>query len=245
MFDEWMNPMARRAHVPQLHSGEVELEPPQAHHIRDVLRLKEGEAIELFDHRGAQGQGTIIVCSRSSVRVRVDHVDPPPHGEMELTIAAAVPKGARADWMVEKLSELGVARFIPLRTERSVVAPEGKNKMERWSRLASEAARQSRRRGVMDIEPLSELDTLIGRWQEAESAIWQLSTQPGAQPLAARPIPQRLLLLVGPEGGWSDREAALFSQRNIPPVSLTATILRIETAAVAAAAIALSAALAL
>jgi 16S rRNA (uracil1498-N3)-methyltransferase len=232
--------MIRRIHIPLLHTGEMELGAAQAHHARDVLRLRKGDALELFDDEGAIGQCTIVLCSPRSVRVRVVEVSAAgSDAAVELAVAAAVPKGARADWMIEKLSELGTARFIPLRTERSVVLPEGKNKVERWSRLAREAARQSRRRGVMEIGPLVRLEEAIQGARSEGSAVWHLSTFDGAEPMAARTVPSRLLVLIGPEGGWSDEETLLFGKEDIPGVALTPTILRVETAAVAAATIAL------
>jgi 16S rRNA (uracil1498-N3)-methyltransferase len=220
----------------------MELATAQAHHVRDVLRLREGDGLELFDDAGAVGRGVIVLCSSASVRVDVREMSVAgPDETIELSIAAAVPKGNRADWMIEKLSELGAARFIPLRTERSVVLPEGKNKMERWSRLAREAARQSRRRGVMDIEALTGVGELIGR-ESADTdslAMWHLSTQPQVPPMASLALPSRLLLLIGPEGGWSDGEIVLFAEQSVQGVGLTATVLRVETAAVAAAAVAM------
>ncbi len=234
--------MIRRAYIAHLHAGNLELAAAQAHHVKDVLRLGVGDALELFDDAGQQARGTLIACGEKGVQVRVEQVQPPPLDRMALTVAAAVPKGARADWMIEKLSELGVDCFIPLRTQRSVVAPAGKNKLERWSRLATEAARQSRRRGVMGIEPLTELPEVIGRAEAEEAALWHLSTRSDAQPMVARAIPRRLFLLIGPEGGWSEQEIALFEQRHLPAISLTPTVLRVETAAIAAAALALCAA---
>jgi 16S rRNA (uracil1498-N3)-methyltransferase len=156
---------------------------------------------------------------------------------VELTIASAVPKAARADWMIEKLSELGVARFIPLATARSVVHPEGKNKIERWERLAAESAKQSKRPGVMAIDPLTPLLTVLDRAGASRAAY--LSTGAGAVPAVAafRPPLTSILLLIGPEGGWSAEEQAGFDGRALTAVSLGATILRVETAAIAAAAV--------
>jgi 16S rRNA (uracil1498-N3)-methyltransferase len=155
-----------------------------------------------------------------------------------ITIAAAVPKGERADWMIEKLSELGCHRFIPLATERSVVLPEGKNKHDRWTRIAIESAKQSRRAGVMQIDPLTPLADAAH--DDTPSLKLVLSTDTTAQLIidALRASPNTLTLFIGPEGGWTDEELTLFSTKNIPGVKLTSTILRTETAAIAAAAIA-------
>jgi 16S rRNA (uracil1498-N3)-methyltransferase len=149
-----------------------------------------------------------------------------------------MPKGNRADWMIEKLSELGVSTFIPIVSERSVVLAEGKNKHQRWQRIATEAAKQSHRSGVMRIESVQ---PLIAVMQSAAShgQCWQLSTDAAATPIIdlQPPIGGCLTVFIGPEGDWSKEETAHFQKAEIPAVSLGKTILRIETAAVAAAAI--------
>jgi 16S rRNA (uracil1498-N3)-methyltransferase len=138
--------------------------------------------------------------------------------------------------MVKKLSELGVACFIPLAAERSIVLPQGAGKLERWQRLAAQAAKQSRRRGVMGIEPLTQVRNLA---RLRGPGAWYLSTEPDAVPIAgiAREAAAGLCVLVGPEGGWTADETAFFRDAGLTAVRLTATILRVETAAVAAAAI--------
>jgi 16S rRNA (uracil1498-N3)-methyltransferase len=231
----------RRLHTPTLFIGDVPLDPTQARHARDVLRLEDGTPVELFDDSGAIASGTLLIRGHKDVAVRVERITAPdsPTGP-RLTIASAIPKGERADWMVEKLSELGVAKFIPLATERSVVKPEGKNKYERWARIATESAKQSRRAGVMRIE---ELRPVRNATADAPSAFY-LSTAPGAVPLAdvlAGPSqPDELTLLIGPEGGWTEDETEWFESAGIRGVKLTATTLRVETAAIAAAAITMS-----
>ena len=96
-----------------------------------------------------------------SLAVQVEEVHEPAADGLSWTVAAAVPKGERADWMVEKLSELGCHAFVPLLAERSVVQPKGTGKRDRWLRLATESAKQCRRRGVMRIESPTTLDELL------------------------------------------------------------------------------------
>lgn len=229
--------MIRRAHVPQLRSGPMMLGGAQAHHVRGVLRLGVGDPLELFDDAGSTAQVRIIECRGQSVRVQVNEIRRRHDNPMQLTIASAIPKGARADWMVEKLSELGVERFAPLLAERSVVAPQGSNKMQRWVRLAKEAARQSQRSGVMQIAEPCELPSFLRKCGEEAAAMLHLSTIPDAPPLGAEPAQTPLVILVGPEGGWTDGEIKLFDEAHVRAVRLTPTILRTETAAVAAAAV--------
>jgi 16S rRNA (uracil1498-N3)-methyltransferase len=224
----------RRVYVDDLHTGEITLSQDQAHHVRDVIRLVKGEQIEVFDSRGNTGLATVAHIQASSVRVLVHRITPAPTLP-QLIIASAIPKGERADWMIEKLSELGVARFIPLATARSVVHPQGTSKFDRWQRLAIESAKQSHRSGIMQIDDLTSLQDLLNRPAVGELAF--LNPDASA-PLTALHPP--LTLLIGPEGGWSNEELEEFAKRHVRSVRLTDTILRIETAAIAAAAIVLT-----
>ena len=141
--------------------------------------------------------------------------------------------------MIEKLSELGVTRFIPLKTARSVVHPTGQSKRDRWMRIATESAKQSHRAGVMRIDELTEIDQL--EFAQGKGQWWYLSTKEDAMPIAracSETSFDQLFLLIGPEGGWTDEELSHFASSGLTGVKLTATILRVETAAIAAAAIA-------
>jgi 16S rRNA (uracil1498-N3)-methyltransferase len=161
-------------------------------------------------------------------------------GNFSWSVAAAVPKGERADWMVEKLSELGADAFIPLITARSVVHPEGRGKRGRWQRLATESAKQSRRAGVMRIGELTRLEDAVAL-AVASGGGWYLSTADDAQPASnavGEAAPGAALhLFIGPEGGWTQQELDAMNSAGLKPVRLMGTILRIETAAVAAAAV--------
>ena len=123
----------RRIHITQLVVGDNVLDASEAHHLRDVLRLAEGTEVELFDDGGALGHGTLQFDSVRGALVRVERLASGVTSQprVQCTVAAAIPKGPRADWMVEKLSELGVAGFIPLLAARSVVVPDGTHKLQR------------------------------------------------------------------------------------------------------------------
>lgn len=231
--------MTRRAFCASLVAGEVSLDPTQSHHVRDVLRLQTGHTLELFDAAGRTATATIVSLSPVVV-ARVERVHAGA-GVRMLTIASAVPKGERADWLVEKLSEIGVAAWQPLRTARSVVHPDGVSKYDRWNRLAVESAKQSRRSGVMRVEPMRSLEAFL-QAMEGEAAV--ASTRVAALPMtpwiAAREPGKPLAVLVGPEGGWTDDELARCGEAGCAAVSLTRSILRLETAAVVAAGLVLA-----
>jgi 16S rRNA (uracil1498-N3)-methyltransferase len=242
----------RRVHVEELRPGEIELDEASGHHIARVLRLTVDTEVELFDDRGSVASATIAQLEPRVV-VKVDSVREASANVSRITIAAAVPKGERADWMVEKLSELGCAAWIPLATARSVVLPEGRNKRERWMRIATESAKQSRRAGVMRIEELTRVEDAVasvkddlGVFLSTEAAAPSIvealgggastETRPASGAAKWRDAP-RVSLFIGPEGGWSDEEIDRFTRANMLGLRLTDTILRVETAAIAAAAV--------
>jgi 16S rRNA (uracil1498-N3)-methyltransferase len=229
----------RRVLVPKALVGRINLPPEQAHHLRDVLRMPEGAEIEIFDRAGGSGRGRIVLVASDEVSIQIEQVELPRTGRPRIAIAAAVPKGNRADWMIEKLGELGVHSFIPLAAQRSVVLPRGAAKHQRWTRLAEQSARQSARNDVMRIEALTEPKTVLEEAQSGQMTAWYLSPADDAASIfeLAAALPRSLTLLVGPEGGWSPAEIAAFDTAGIIAVRITQTILRVETAAVAAAAI--------
>jgi 16S rRNA (uracil1498-N3)-methyltransferase len=236
----------RRVHVPILSVGRVTLDESQARHAVDVLRLATGTTVEVFDDAGRVATGELIIDDDEDVFVKVKQIEDRRGSEgstrFEWTIAAAVPKGERADWMIEKLSELGTTAFIPLAAARSVVLPEGRNKRERWARIATESAKQSRRTGVMRVGELTGVDALLESIaKSSDAAGWYFSTAdaaPVSEATGALPAGVRsIVALIGPEGGWTPDELTRFAAAGLTAVVLTDTVLRVETAAVAAAAV--------
>ena len=201
------------------------------------MRLGLGNTVELFDGTGQTAAGPIVQLE-PNVAVEITAIAPPPM-RAQIIVASAVPKGNRADWMIEKLAEIGVSRFIPLQTARSVVHPEGSGKLDRWQRLASAAAKQSHRSGTLEISPLTALPFLVRDVQSENASRWFLTTHPPARIFADAvqrlQTGQAVYLLIGPEGGWTDQEEDAFRAAGFTAVALTPSILRIETAALVAA----------
>ena len=225
----------RRLHVTDLRPGLLTIDAAQAHHLTTVLRLSAGEAVEAFDSAGRTAVATIDSISPAVV-LRVDAVSAPAVTS-NVVVAAAVPKGDRAEWMIEKLSELGVSRYVPLRTARSVVHPEGRGKLERWERIAVESAKQCRRAGVMAIDPLTPVAAVLATFDPATS--YYFSTQPASRPFVSLFSGRReATLFIGPEGDWTPDEESAFATRGLTAAGLGRTILRVETAAILAAGLA-------
>jgi 16S rRNA (uracil1498-N3)-methyltransferase len=232
-------------------AGLIRLPDDQAHHARTVLRLEPGQPILLFDGAGHWSTGKLAAVGKHELTATLTGpltTDAPP--ATALTLAAAIPKGERAEWLVEQASQLDVAAIQWLDTDRGVVKPkEGGGKLAKWRRLAIESAKQCGRTHLMDIrEPLSLTAALACATAENETLpqtlLWLEPREgPDSRPLAAIAAarPPRITALIGPEGGWSDREFQLLEARAaagaLTRVRLTRTVLRIETACAAVAAL--------
>jgi 16S rRNA (uracil1498-N3)-methyltransferase len=202
--------------------GPVGLDRDVEHHLRRVLRMRSGETVGLTDGAGRWRLATVVAEADFRLEVSSEvHVD----GERRspITIATAVPKGDRLDWLVQKVTELGVDRLVLLDCERSVVRWKGERaakQLVRCRRVADDALRQSRRVWRLEIEGPVPAADVLGGYAVAE---------PGGRELSAGDR----AVAIGPEGGWADAEIAATADR----VGLGDTILRTETAAVAAAAL--------
>jgi len=199
------------------------LDPNDAHHLSRVLRLRDGEAVTATDGVGRWRVCRFVCGARDQGALEPDgDIATLPRPSPELTVGFAVMKGDRPEWVVQKLTELGVDRIVPLRTERSVVRWEGERgaaAVERLRRVAREAAMQSRRCWLPSVAGVD----VPASFPEAALA------EPGGAPLTLA----HGTVLVGPEGGWAPPELAGAAAT----VSLGELVLRSETAAVAAAAL--------
>jgi 16S rRNA (uracil1498-N3)-methyltransferase len=207
-------------------------------HLLRVCRYGSGDQVEIFDGKGFATVARIIETAR-------DHVDLVAEGEpiaepqrpWSITLATAFPKGERLDWLVEKATELGVDRLIPLVTERSVADPR-ESKLDRLRRRVIEASKQARRNRLMVVQsamPWVKLATLPC----TEGTQRLIASRDGIPPcrLPVRSHRTEILLVVGPEGGFTPAEEELGSANGWQPVRLASHVLRIETAALAGAAI--------
>jgi 16S rRNA (uracil1498-N3)-methyltransferase len=219
---------------------DVVLEGPEAHHLIHVVRLAVGDTVSLFDGSGNEFQAVIRQISKNKAYLTANETKP---GRRELdanlSIAAAMPKGDRQKFLVEKLVELGVAELIPLDCCRSVAVPKPSSieKMHRW---VIEASKQSGRNTLMRISSAESFESLVCR-PTAELA--KFLAHPGdlgltvADVVAAVRHSESAIFGVGPEGGFADDEISLAIEHGWKLVSLAKTTLRIETAAIAAATI--------
>lgn len=209
-------------------AGTVRLDGPEAHHLAKVMRLPAGETVELFDGAGLVVTAEIITVGKRDVSLTIRHAERFPPPVTRLVLAAAVPKGDRFDWLVEKATELGVTELIPLRTARGVVDPRD-SKLDRLRQGVIEACKQARRAWKMELSPVTDFTTLLGQPGPL------IVADPTGEPVTdlGRTLPQApaVTLAVGPEGGWTEPEIAAARAAGAVVISLGDNILRVETAA--------------
>jgi 16S rRNA (uracil1498-N3)-methyltransferase len=232
----------RRFYVPaQSISGEAAVLPPeQAHHLRDVLRLTVGDQVELFD---GKGNGYIGIVTDNSREVRVSglrRLEMPSLSQPRLILAAALIKSDRFEWMLQKATELGADEFVPLATRFTgirIPAHRLEGRMQRWKRIVTEAARQCGRRDVPAVrQPLE-----FSRFLETErlAPLARFFFFEGAEQLLIPDCAESggAVLCIGPEGGWDQPEVDAAAAAGYRVFSLGRTVLRSETAAIAAVAL--------
>lgn len=230
---------SHRLYCPELREPTVALSPEESHHAATALRLSAGDDVILFNGAGTEANGLITRVTRKRVDVEVSRVKQVPFElTCRLTLGVAMGRAHRQGYLVEKCTELGVAAIWPLIAERSTVRP-GAAAVTRWTRRAIEAAKQSQRAWVPVIEAPATVKATIARAAGFDvKAIADVGAAAIAFPtlLARNRHARSMLILVGPEGGWSDAERRQAVGAGLLETGLGPTILRSETAAVAACA---------
>jgi len=212
-----------------------------AHHLRDVLQLRAGEKVAAFDGKGneyacvIEGAGDKVILGikkRNSLHKKKE--------AFTITVACAIPKNSRFDDIVDKLTQLGADKIIPLAAERGVVkiAKEKEAaRLERWRKIARSASCQSQRNTIPVVESLKDVKEVLAQAKEYDLKL--IPTLPGKRKalkdIFARARPKNILIFIGPEGDFSQREIEAALKAGCIAVSLGDTVLRVETAAVAAA----------
>lgn len=233
---------ARRFFVRGVHrSGEsVAIDGSDAHKVVNVLRLRAGDAIEIVDSAGSLFAA--VLETNGELRARLGEQRAAAEApRVRIDVAQGVPKGAKMDFVVEKLSELGVHAILPFTSERTIVSDVGASKIERWRRLARTAAQQSGRPDVLDVaDPLAYAE-LRARFDAYDAVLflWEVAAPERLRDALPAIVAgaARILVAVGPEGGFSHAEAEAARAAGAHLVSLGTRILRTETAALAVVAI--------
>lgn len=232
--------------VSRLEGDRATLGGDEAHHFSRVMRGKVGDEMILFDGSGLSYRGKVESVQKNAVFVQLfetmpDKIESP----LRLTVASALPKGDRQRFLIEKLAELGVARFIPLRLQRSVArANEGTT--AKFRRYVIEAAKQCDRNVLMEITEemsLHELNSLLDA-DDMKLILHPVSLgdvgQTTAKELIRTDLPEKIAVLIGPEGSFADQEIESALQFGFNPLEIGKRILRTETACMAVAALLLT-----
>lgn len=210
-----------------------------AEHLARVLRARVGQEFDIVaDGRVRHARVAQVAADRVDLELLGDvPAAPVPHVELFVSIF----KFDRFDWVVEKAVELGIARLVPLVTRRTDahLASAAAKRAERWRRIAKEAAEQSRRNQPPEIKDPMKLNAALGVAGGSKVVLAESETGTTLKQALASAKPP-LSLAVGPEGGWTADEMKLFAEAGWTSASLGSTILRVETAAIAAVAITLS-----
>ncbi|MDD5349709.1 MAG: 16S rRNA (uracil(1498)-N(3))-methyltransferase [Chthoniobacteraceae bacterium] len=223
-------------------AGSLLLDADESHHATGVLRLKTGDRVTVFNGEGEQAAAEIAGGGKRALELRPLEITASPKPSCRITLGQAVPKGKTMDLIVQKATELGASAVVPLLTERTVVqcdARETEKKREKWQTVAVEACKQCGQNWLPAVAAPQSLGELL-----ASAADFDLLLIASLQPDARHPkavlaearsekggSPQNVLVLVGPEGDFTDAEIALAKARGCRPVTLGPIILRAETAA--------------
>lgn len=215
-----------RIYAPEAQAGaELALSKEDIRHLK-VLNVQKGELIRIFDGKGHEYEAPY------DEKVRLNkEIQPRKEASVAITLATATPKGDRMDVLVEKVSELGVLRIVPISCERGIVKPRD-TKLERLQKIAIEACAQSERAVVPTIDTLTSFKAVLSTIKEYDNAY---ICHPDGEAIGN--VGKKILLLVGPEGGFTDNEITQAVAAGAKKIKLSNSILRVETAAITAVAL--------
>jgi 16S rRNA (uracil1498-N3)-methyltransferase len=216
----------------------VVLDGHESRHLRDVLRLKRGDEVHVFDGEGREFLCRVELADKTGTMLRLDREVSPvsPESPLDLTLAAAVLKGEKFDLVVQKAVELGLTTLIPLQTARcDVKISNAEKKLDRWRKIALEAAKQSGRARLLEIPRIFDLPAFLDDHQGSGDLI--MFSERGGDSFASVKPAKKITALIGPEGGWEDSEIEAAREKGSRIVTLGGRILRAETAAISIAAI--------
>jgi 16S rRNA (uracil1498-N3)-methyltransferase len=219
-------------HVP---GDRVAFAADDAHKLRNVLRKRSGDRVEVVDSAGAAFAASLDVDARAvTAQLEEPLMREGAEPALRVTLAQAIPKGHKMDFVIEKATELGVERIVPVRTARVIASDTNAAKVERWRRIAKSAAQQSGRTHVPGVEDIVSWDALLASFARFDRVYvpWELAPPlPLREALAHDADARTVLLAIGPEGGFAADEIARATDAGATVVSLGRRILRTETAA--------------
>ena len=215
----------------------VTLTADEARHLREVLRLKPGDEVSVFDGEGREFRATVVQARRESAELQLkDEIAPArPESPLQITLAVALLKGEKFDLVVQKATELGVYKVVPLITRYADIklrdAADAAKRVMRWQRIALEAAKQSGRAVVPELSLPQQFTSVLG----PSNRCLLFSEREGHE--LTQIHTHEVTAIIGSEGGWSDEELGEARAAGVQIVTLGGRVLRAETAAITAAAL--------
>ena len=216
----------------------------EAHHARDVLRMKEGEKLVLFNGQGREITAEIINLGSDAITLRKLHEAETPPLQCRIVLGQAIPKGKNMDLIVQKAVEIGAAEIAPIISDRTIVQVDSESaaqKQTKWQQIAIEAAKQCGQNWLPHVHTPRKLGEFFSTVEVSFDLRLIGSLQPDAQHLKKilgnylsehHDRPRSVLMLVGPEGDFTPAELALARRHGCQPITLGPIILRVETAAI-------------
>ncbi len=209
-------------------------------HLRDSLRITIGETLWLNSGQGAKFHVEITDVSKRAVTAHIlETVQETPRQTPRLILSQSLLKGEKMDWVIQKATELGVSEIVPIESQHSVVqlkADRVDHQLARWQRIALEAAQQSEQWRIPTVATPQSLSVLLTSMATGMLTLMLIERREGKS-LQTVNLPQdatgSILILIGPEGGWSQEEVEIAAQAGVQPITLGQHILRAETAAIA------------
>jgi 16S rRNA (uracil1498-N3)-methyltransferase len=232
----------RRFFVPreQIRDGVASLPPDQVHHLRDVLRLKAGEVVEVFDGEGCGYLGKVQVHG-THIRIEgLEELPLPEQSRVWITLAPALIKSDRFEWILQKATELGADEIIPVATRFSEIrVPRSRveSRLQRWHRIVREASKQCRRLTIPQVRAPVQFQELLSLEQPPSTTRLLFYERAATSWRGACSLTDRVLICTGPEGGWDPGEVEEAGRAGFRIFSLGPRILRAETAALAVLAV--------
>jgi 16S rRNA (uracil1498-N3)-methyltransferase len=218
---------------------------PEARHITKVLRMGQGDRIVLMDQKGLRFEAVIASAGEKGVSVILEKALPPPtESPVEIILCQALLKAQGMDYVIQKASELGADSILPFSSERTVVGPgkdRGANKWRHWQEIARNAAKQADRARPAKVASLFTLNGLMARWKHEQGLkiiLWEGEESRDLKTVLRSSGPaERVVGVIGPEGGFSPQEVKMALEAGFLTVSLGSRVLRAETAALTLVAI--------
>jgi 16S rRNA (uracil1498-N3)-methyltransferase len=217
---------------------------PEAHHAREVLRMKAGEKLVLFNGQGREITAEIVDLTGDEIRLRKLHEAETPPLQCRIVLGQAIPKGKNMELIVQKAVEIGAAEIAPIISDRTIVQVDSESaaqKQSKWEQIAIEAAKQCGQNWLPCVHTPRKLAEFFSGIEESFDLRLIGSLQPDAQHLKKiladysrehESRPRGVLMLIGPEGDFTPAELSLARRHGCQPITLGPIILRVETAAI-------------